>query len=366
MTHTNKLIPSAVYLVLDTLLQITMRVTLGTRLCLVQALFTLMSGQLLESRGALIPALFNLGFDRRETQRIRQAIHRGAWSTNQLLKHFYGLVVHQQHWQPLQIAGYTVNALDTTAIFRPKLQGCQTQHYHPMAGRCLPSTNFALLGSIGAIGDQKVTLLRCIARGDEQASTEEALMRRIAVQAARLLGDDQNSITVADRKFNALELLECGHQNLVLRRARNMTFRRAAFTANTGRGRPVKHGEIIRPLERVFKGKSLLASQADREISWVDLDKDGQELVLHAKYWVELVFFEQKSWNPERLALNKRSLWTVMTVKHPSFELPMLIVINVPEFTPVEACRVVKARWGIEQAPQAREVLAVSGKKRRW
>jgi hypothetical protein len=344
-----------VYLVLDTLLQITMRVTLGTRLCLVQALFTLMSGQLLESRGAIIPALFNLGFDQRETQRIRQAIHRGAWSTNQLLKHFYALVVHQQHWQPLRIAGYTVNALDTTAIFRPKLQGCQTRHYHPMAGRCLPSTNFALLGSIGSIQDQNVTLLRCITRGDEGANTEEALMRRIAVQAARVLEHDETAITVADRKFNALELLESGHSLLVLRRARNMTFRRASFTANTGRGRPVKHGEIIRPLERVFKGKTLLASSADQECTWVELDKDGQELVLHASIWVGLVFFEQKSWSVERLALNKSSLWTVMTVKHPSFELPMLIALNVPGLTPVEACRAVKARWGIEQAPQARQ-----------
>lgn len=136
MTHTNKLIPSPVYLVLETLLQITLRVTLGTRLCFVQALFTLMSGRLLESRGAIIPALSNFGFDKRETQRIRQAIHRGAWSTNQLLKHFYALVIHQQHWQPLRVAGYSVNALDTTAIFRPKLQSCQTRHDHPVAGRC--------------------------------------------------------------------------------------------------------------------------------------------------------------------------------------------------------------------------------------
>lgn len=109
----------------------------------------------------------------------------------------------------------------------------------------MPSTNFALLGSIGSIQDQNVTLLRCIARGDEHASSEESLMRRIAVQAARVLGAAGDAITVADRKFNALELLESGHSLLVLRRARNMTFRRASFTANTGRGRPVKHGEII-------------------------------------------------------------------------------------------------------------------------
>ena len=193
-----------------------------------------MSGQLLESRGALIPALANLGFDKRETQCIRQAIHRGAWSTNQLLKHFHALVITQQQWQPLRVNGYMVNALDTTAIFRPKLQGCQTKHYHPIAGRCLPGTNFALLDSIGSIQDQNVTLLRCISRGDEHASTEEALMRRIAVQAARVLEHDETAITVADRKFNALELLECGHSLLVLRPARNMTFRRAAFTANWG------------------------------------------------------------------------------------------------------------------------------------
>ena len=130
-----------------------------------------------------------------------------------------------------------------------------------------------------------------------------------------------------------------------------MTFRQATFTANTGRGRPVKHGEIIRPLERVFNAKTLPASPADRERTWVELDEDGQELVLHASISCDLVFFEQKSWSVERLALNKSSLWRVMPVKHPNFEFPMLIVINVPEFTPVEAYQVVKARWGIEQAP---------------
>ena len=63
-----------------------------------------------------------------------------------------------------------------------------------------------------------------------------------------------------------------------------------------------------------------------------------------------------------------------MTVKHPSLELPMLIALNVPDFTPVEARRIVKARWGFEQAPQSlsaispvkcmfgiKKVLAVSG-----
>lgn len=116
----------------------------------------------------------------------------------------------------------------------------------------------------------------------------------------------------------------------------------------------------------MFNAKTLAASPADQECTWVEIGKDGQELVLHASICFELVFFEQKSWSVERLALNISSLWTVMTVKHPSFDLPMLIVMNVPEFTPVEACRVVKARWGIEQAPQARQVLSVSGKKGRW
>ena len=39
-------------------------------------------------------------------------------------------------------------------------------------------------------------------------------MRRIAMQAARVLDNAGNAITVADRKFNVLELLESGYSLL--------------------------------------------------------------------------------------------------------------------------------------------------------
>ena len=106
-----------------------------------------MSGHLLESREALIPALDAMGLNKNECLRTREAIQGGSWSIKGLLEGFHQWVRQCTKWQALQVGAYTVKALDTTCIFRPRLQGCKTKHYHSSADKALPAINFGVLST---------------------------------------------------------------------------------------------------------------------------------------------------------------------------------------------------------------------------
>ena len=63
---------------------------IGTNLALYEVLMTLMTGALLESRGALIPALAQAGFDQCDSLQIWQELAHGAWEANALLVELNG------------------------------------------------------------------------------------------------------------------------------------------------------------------------------------------------------------------------------------------------------------------------------------
>ncbi len=321
---------------------------IGTNLRLHDALFTIMSGRLLETRGAIIPALDSMGLTKNDCLRTREAVQSGSWSARGLLKDFQAFVTQQDQWQPLNIAGYNVKAVDTTCIYRPRLKHCTTKHYNSTAGKALPAINFALVTAIGRVQQQKINIPILITRGNEQALNEEKLMRTACEQGSKFLSN--TDVLTADRKFPVLVMLEAGIQNVVVRRATNITFRRVLEIEDTsnsrGRGRPRKHGELIRPLERKYKSKIHAASRADEVQTWTD--EARHELV--ARVWRGVVLVEQKDWSSERKALNQSQQWMVVVVKHPDFEIPMVILSNL-ELTAQETYAVMRGRWGVEQLP---------------
>ena len=292
MNKTKKLIPSIAYRVQEAIIAMILNTPIGTNLRLHDALLTIMSGHLLESRGAIIPALDAMGLNKNDCLRTREAIQSGSWSVRGLLKNFQAFVTKQDQWQPLNIAGYNVKAVDTTCIYRPRLKHCTTKHYNSTAGKALPAINFGFVTAIGRVREQKVSIPIVITRGNEHATTEEELMRIACEQGSTFLS--HTDVLTADRKFSVLVMLEAGIQHVVVRRATNITFRRLLEledTSNKGRGRPRKHGALIRPLERVYKGKVHSASQADEIQTWTD--DTGHELV--ARVWRE-VSCQSSSW----------------------------------------------------------------------
>jgi hypothetical protein len=336
-----------VYRTQEAIIAITKGLCLGTNLAIHDALLTIMSGRLLESRGAILPALSAMSLNKKECLRTRKAIQKGAWSIRQLLEKLVSWTKTQTKWQALNVASYNIKAIDTTCIYRPRLQNCKTKHYSSIAGKALPATNFAVLSAIGSVDQQKVSLPELLVRGDEHALTEEALMRRICEKSLAYLSSDD--LVTADRKFPIMVMLESGIKNVVIRRATNFTVRRVLDTTIRiikTRGRPRKRGELIRPLPRMHKGVIHSASIPDQTSSWTD----SQARVLEAQVWDNVVLTEQAGWSESRKALNAVQTWRVVVVKHPDYVVPMVILLNLV-LSPLEAYTAMRGRWGVEQLP---------------
>ena len=178
-------IPEEVYRISQLTQKMVMRVPQGTNLALYQGLMTLMSGALLASRGALIPALAEVGFDRRDSLRIWQGLAHGNWEANALLGELHAQIAREGRWTALRVGGYQVKALDTVGYYRPRLNGCVTTHYQSPAGKALPAICLGQLGAVGWVGQQPVTLPCALVRAAGAVRSEADLMRALAEQAAK-------------------------------------------------------------------------------------------------------------------------------------------------------------------------------------
>lgn len=329
----------------------------GTNLGLYQGLMTLMSGALLNSRGALMPALASAGYDQTDSLRIWQALAHGSWQANELLTELNKRIVQEHEWRALEVGGYQVKAVDTVGYYRPRLQGCPTKHYQSAAGKALPAICLGQLGAVGYVGEQKVTVPRVLVRADGQIRSEEDLMAALAKQAAQQVS--QQDVVTADRKFSPKTLLQAGCPHLVLPRPTNLTMRRAHPPAYAGRGRPATRGEVVRPLPRCYKGRQIPATPPDATCRWQDTRSDGTLVTLQAHLWREVVLPAQAHWTIADRRLMAKTAWTVVVIHHPDFAEPMVVLMNV-DLTPQHAHQVVRGRWGIEQPPLvAKQLLGV-------
>lgn len=353
MKKANQPIPRIVYRAQGAVLWVVDKLGVGTNLCIHDGLMTLMRGELLESRGALIPALDGVGLNKEECLRVRGGIQKGSWSVGGLLKGLWEWIRNEGKWEALKVGGYTVKAVDTLGIYRPRLEGCKTKHYSSVADKALPAINFGVISAIGKVGEQKVSLPEVVVRGDEGARSEEELMQKVCERAKGLAYS--SDVYTADRRFGVMVMIESGMQQVVVRRTSNFTVRRK-LPANPvpqdrkpGRpkpGRPRKQGEVIRPLERKYKGKVIAPSKPDEVQTWVD--QKGHTLVAHI--WHDVVLTQQQGWSEERKALNLKQSWTIATVKHPDYPTPMVILYNLP-LSAQQAYAVMDGRWGAEHLP---------------
>src|SRR5215218_4848720 len=126
-----------VYRVATVLCVLVAGVPLGSNLGLVLVFWTLLTGRLLGSRGAVIPALSALGLEPAVTRRTWAAVGHGAW-------------------QPHRVGGYVPVAVDVTGFWRPHLQGCPTRHYNAEAGKALPAIPLGLVVRVGSAAGQRV------------------------------------------------------------------------------------------------------------------------------------------------------------------------------------------------------------------
>lgn len=326
--------PSGVYRVTQLLSTLVEPMPIGTNLGLFHLLWMLISGRLLESRGAVIPGLAALGLSPPAVRRAWAAFAYGHWETTPLLTGWQQWVQAEGFWEPRQYGGYRPVACDLVGFFRPRLQGCVTKHYHPAAGKALPAMVVGIAARVGGVGEQRLAIPCLLLRADPEAPSEAVLQRRLLIATGQALAD--NEVLVADAGFPLPQLLEAGVPRFLIRGAKNFTARRDHLPEYQGKGRPHTYGNVVRPLPRTHKGRTIAATPCDREESW---QEDG--CILKACFWTSLVARDGKPGDPT---------FTCIVIHDPRYPEPLLLLTNLA-ISGAVALALYKHRWPSEQVP---------------
>jgi hypothetical protein len=105
-----------VYRLMSRLCALTEPLPVGTNLSLVMVFWMLVTGQLLGTRGAVVPALSATGLAPPAVRRAWASLGRGAWSTADLLAAWEQQVRQEGVWQRRRHAGYQALAGDITSF----------------------------------------------------------------------------------------------------------------------------------------------------------------------------------------------------------------------------------------------------------
>ena len=309
---------------------------IGTNLAMLHVFWALLSGQLLNSRGALFPALQAIGLEDDAVRRAWTAFYSGVWQTVVLLelwrKHVEGL----PDWKRHEYEGYKPVVADVTAFWRPSLKKCPSKHYHPAAGRALPAVIFGVVGQVGEINGQRIALPQAFERVHPKDPSETRLWSIILKNIKKKLCADE--IVVVDAGVKVRDLQEAGIAQYVLRLASNFTARRNILPEYCLKGRKPVYGELIRPLARTHKGKALAASAPDETQSW---DEHGG--ALRTEIWRNLVL-------PDCAPNAHNTTFDVYAIYDPDFDTPWLLATPVV-LKPISVRNIYKDRWPVEQIP---------------
>jgi hypothetical protein len=309
---------------------------IGTNLAMMHVFWALLSGQLLPSRGALFPALKAIGLEDEAVRRAWTAISKGVWQTAQLIELWRRHVEGLPAWKRHEYEGYKPVVADVTAFWRPTLKNCPSQHYHPAAGRAMPAVIFGVVGQVGEINGQRIALPQAFERVHPTDSSETRLWRMILQNINKTLAPDE--IVVVDAGVKVRDLQKAGVKQYVVRLANNFTARRNVPAEYCGAGRPPVYGELVRPLARRYKGKSLPATTPDETHSWVE---DGRSM--RAEIWHNLVL-------PDCAPNAHNPIFDVYAIYDPSFDTPWLLATSVV-LKPISVRNIYKDRWPVEQIP---------------
>jgi hypothetical protein len=328
--------PNPVYRVVSLLSAVVAGLPVGTNLSLLLVLWMMVSGQLLETRGAVLPGLARLGLSAGAVRRAWAALGQGRWGSGGLLARWRRLVEREGQWQPRVHGGYRVVAADITAYWRPRLRGCETKHYHAVAGKALPAIPLGMVARIGRAGEQRLGLPVALVRADQDGPSPSALLRKLLKEAAGALAEDE--LLVTDREFHPSQHQAAGVTRYVTRLPKNTTARRASCPPYRGRGRPPKYGVLVRPLPRQYQGRRIAATPADQEVRW----QDGATTV-RAERWCDLVLADAPAGGTS---------FDIVAIHDPRHAQPLLLASPL-RLSAQELSAAYADRWPIEQLPLA-------------
>ena len=330
---------------IQTLLEKTLaNVPVGTNLALYHLFLTLLSGRLLNSRGALFPALHDFGLEPAAVRRAEAAVRCAHFQLDNLVDNWHQAVVAEARLRAHVHEGVRPVACDLVGFFRPQLQATLGKHYHSLADKALPAVSVGLIGAVGSVGSQRFALPRAIVTQLPGDLSEKALKKRTIARAASLLKAGEAAIF--DAGFDPEELLLGGVVDFVVRAATNFTARRNYLPPYKGVGRHPEYGEIVRPLARTYKDKEIAATPCDATARW----KRG-------KRWVKALIFNDLV-GSERMP-GGRSLRCVV-ILDPKYKHPLLLVTTL-SLTAYALWCLYFDRWPIEQIPlSAKQMLGAA------
>jgi hypothetical protein len=350
-----------VYRTLEILCALVVQVPVGTNLALVQVLFSLVSGRLLAQRGALVPALLDTGLTQDEVLRSWRGLAHGKWQIARLLAAFVRTVEKEGKWRPHAHDHFEPVACDLTAFFRPSLRGCHTSHFHADAKRSLAALPFGVAVRVGSVDNRRiplpVALVRPAASTQADPGDETALMEQMLQEVKTHLQPTQ--AVVCDRGFGVALLQRSGITHWLVRCARNAVAYGATPPVYSGRGRPQKHGALVRPLARQYKGRLLEATPPDHEVQWHEAHG-----CIRACIWENLT---------SKGASADAAPFRMVAIYDPAYKEPLLVATSLPAGVSPQALRALyKDRWPVEMVPQtAKQMLGaerqfVFGAESRW
>jgi hypothetical protein len=325
-----------VYRITTLLGQILKPVPLGTNLGLFQLLFALVSGRFLPSRGAVFPALADLGLSGPEVRRAEAALATGRWQIADLVTAWRAAIRQEGHTQPRSYGGYRPVPCDLVGFFRPRLVGHSGKHYTSHAAKALPAVVVGLSVSVVRLGKTRLAVPRQILRQEAKDGGEAGLQKRLVEQTVQDLAADE--VIVVDAGFALAHLLEQKQARFVVRGRQNLTARRNTLPPYQGKGAPPKRGDLVRPLARTYKGKTRAATPADRCVSWCH---EGRRI--EAAVYENLVLSD---------ALPGSACFTCVVIRDPRYKEPLVLVSNLSASAHV-LWQLYRDRWPIEQMPLA-------------
>jgi hypothetical protein len=346
-----------VYRILALLAQVLARVPVGTNLGLCHLLFALLCGRFLAARGAVFPALAEMGLPAEAVRRAAAALCYGRWQTADLLARWQRVVAQEGRFAPCAYEGVRPVACDLSAFFRPQLQGLSSKHYVSEAGKALPAVVFGLCVAVGHVGQTRLCLPRLVLR-PKPGEGEADLQRRLIEQAAQTLAPDE--ALVVDAGFALAALLDVPGLRFAARVRTNQTARRRQPPAYRGHGRRPTRGLLVRPLARTRAGRTIAATPPDARAGaahWTD----GKHR-LWAEVWNGLVLPDARA---------RAATFRLVAIYDPRYRQPLLLASNLL-VSPEALWRLYKDRWAIEQWPlSAKPMLGaerafVSGQQSRW
>jgi hypothetical protein len=309
---------------------------IGTNLAMLHVFWALLSGQLLNSRGALFPALKAIGLEDSAVRRAWTAVGKGVWRIDILIELWRKHVESLPDWKRHEYEGYKPVVADVTAFWRPSLKNCPSKHYHPAAGRALPAVIFGVVGKVGEINGQRIALPQAFERVHPKYPSEARLWKDILKNLHKTLSVEE--ILVVDAGVKVHDLQEAGIGQYVVRLANNFTARRNTLPEYCGVGRMPVYGELIRPLARKYKEKTLAATLPDETQTWME---DGR--LLCAEIWRGLVL-------PDCAPDMHNQTFDVYAIHDPNFDTPWLLATSVV-LKPSSVRNIYKDRWPVEQIP---------------